>query len=80
MSPRPALASFRWIHGAASEASEPAIGHRHAIPDRRHHVLFWIVARGINIGLQTRMYFSDEDAANAEDPMTDTTPSAMSLL
>jgi protocatechuate 3,4-dioxygenase alpha subunit len=33
------------------------------------HVLFWIVARGINIGLQTRMYFSDEDAANAEDPM-----------
>jgi len=33
------------------------------------HVLFWIVARGINIGLQTRMYFSDEEAANAEDPM-----------
>lgn len=33
------------------------------------HVLFWIVARGINIGLQTRMYFSDEAAANAEDPI-----------
>ena len=33
------------------------------------HVLFWIVARGINIGLQTRMYFSDEEAANAADPM-----------
>ena len=33
------------------------------------HILFWIVARGINIGLQTRMYFSDEEAANAEDPM-----------
>ena len=33
------------------------------------HVLFWIVARGIKIGLQTRMYFSDEEAANAEDPM-----------
>ena len=33
------------------------------------HVLFWIVARGINIGLQTRMYFSDEETANAEDPM-----------
>ncbi|HET7413037.1 MAG TPA: protocatechuate 3,4-dioxygenase subunit alpha [Pararhizobium sp.] len=33
------------------------------------HVSFWIVARGINIGLNTRMYFSDEDAANAEDPI-----------
>ncbi|MBL0371775.1 protocatechuate 3,4-dioxygenase subunit alpha [Rhizobium sp. KVB221] len=33
------------------------------------HILFWIVARGINIGLQTRMYFSDEETANAEDPI-----------
>lgn len=33
------------------------------------HVTLWIVARGINIGLQTRMYFSDEDAANAKDPI-----------
>lgn len=33
------------------------------------HVNLWIVARGINIGLQTRMYFSDEEAANAEDPV-----------
>jgi len=33
------------------------------------HILFWIVARGINIGLQTRMYFSDEEQANAEDPI-----------
>lgn len=33
------------------------------------HVLFWIVARGINIGLSTRMYFPDEEAANAEDPI-----------
>lgn len=33
------------------------------------HVSFWIVARGINIGLNTRMYFSDEDQANAEDPI-----------
>ncbi len=32
------------------------------------HVSLWIVARGINIGLQTRMYFGDEEAANAEDP------------
>ena len=32
------------------------------------HVSIWLVARGINIGLQTRMYFSDEEAANATDP------------
>lgn len=33
------------------------------------HINFWIVARGINIGLNTRMYFSDENAANAKDPV-----------
>jgi len=33
------------------------------------HATFWIVARGINIGLHTRMYFGDEAAANAEDPL-----------
>jgi len=33
------------------------------------HVTFWIVARGINLGLHTRMYFSDEAAANAECPV-----------
>ena len=27
------------------------------------------VARGINIGLATRMYFSDEEAANNADPV-----------
>ncbi|MDQ6436249.1 protocatechuate 3,4-dioxygenase subunit alpha [Mesorhizobium sp. LHD-90] len=33
------------------------------------HITFWIVARGINIGLHTRMYFADEEAANAECPV-----------
>lgn len=33
------------------------------------YVSLWIVARGINIGLHTRMYFSDEAAANATDPV-----------
>ena len=33
------------------------------------HINFWIVARGINVGLSTRMYFSDEQAANAKDPV-----------
>ncbi|HTM78727.1 MAG TPA: protocatechuate 3,4-dioxygenase subunit alpha [Devosia sp.] len=31
------------------------------------HVALWIVARGINIGLQTRLYFADEAEANALD-------------
>ena len=33
------------------------------------HITLWIVARGINIGLNTRMYFSDEATANAADPI-----------
>ncbi len=31
------------------------------------HIALWIVARGINIGLQTRIYFEDED--NSTDPL-----------
>lgn len=33
------------------------------------HVNLWIVARGINIGLNTRMYFPDEQDANQKDPV-----------
>jgi protocatechuate 3,4-dioxygenase, alpha subunit len=33
------------------------------------HLNLWIVARGINIGLNTRMYFSDEEESNAKDPV-----------
>ena len=33
------------------------------------HISLWIVARGINLGLNTRLYFGDEEAANAEDPV-----------
>ena len=31
------------------------------------HISVWIVARGINLGLSTRIYFADEDTANLED-------------
>lgn len=31
------------------------------------HITLWIVARGINIGLSTRLYFEDED--NSADPL-----------
>lgn len=33
------------------------------------HITAWIVARGINIGLHTRIYFEDEAQANATDPI-----------
>lgn len=33
------------------------------------HLNLWLVARGINIGLNTRMYFGDEAEANARDPV-----------
>ncbi|MEO1537482.1 MAG: protocatechuate 3,4-dioxygenase subunit alpha [Pseudomonadota bacterium] len=33
------------------------------------HLNLWIVARGINIGLNTRIYFDDEAEANAADPV-----------
>jgi protocatechuate 3,4-dioxygenase alpha subunit len=33
------------------------------------HISLWIVARGINIGLHTRLYFEDETEANAKDPV-----------
>jgi len=33
------------------------------------HITFWIGARGINIGLHTRAYFSDMAGQNKEDPL-----------
>lgn len=33
------------------------------------HITLWIVARGINLGLHTRLYLSDEEEANAQDPI-----------
>ncbi|MGH1415252.1 MAG: protocatechuate 3,4-dioxygenase subunit alpha [Pelagimonas sp.] len=33
------------------------------------HINLWVVARGINLGLNTRVYFEDEAEANAADPV-----------
>jgi protocatechuate 3,4-dioxygenase alpha subunit len=33
------------------------------------HISFWLVSRGINIGLNTRMYFPEDGAAHAADPV-----------
>jgi protocatechuate 3,4-dioxygenase alpha subunit len=40
-------------------------GHRPMAP----HVNIWLAARGINIGLSTRLYFADEPALNEADPV-----------
>ena len=40
------------------------------------HLNLWLVARGINLGLNTRMYFGDEEAANAADPVLGSIASA----
>ena len=42
------------------------------LPDGRQmapHICLWLVARGINTGLHTRLYFADEADANSEDPV-----------
>lgn len=38
------------------------------------HMVLWIVARGINTGLQTRLYFEDEPEANATDYLLNKIP------
>ena len=50
---------------------------RTPFPDGRlqaPHITVWIVARGINIGLHTRLYFGDETEANAADPLLNRIP------
>jgi protocatechuate 3,4-dioxygenase, alpha subunit len=52
-----------WTFDTIKPGSVPG---RHSRP-MAPHLSLWIVARGINIGLNTRMYFEDED--NAADPV-----------
>lgn len=40
-----------------------------AVDGMAPHLNLWLVARGINLGLNTRMYFGDEVQANAADPV-----------
>ena len=44
-----------------------AVAGRHGQQPMAPHVNIWLVSRGINIGLATRMYFADEPEANARD-------------
>ncbi len=47
------------------------------------HINLWLVARGINTGLNTRLYFPDEETANAADPvlnLIEQTPRRQTLI
>ncbi|WP_116133312.1 protocatechuate 3,4-dioxygenase subunit alpha [Tropicimonas sp. IMCC34043] len=58
------------VRPAAQEEQIDAHGRGHqGLREMAPHLNLWIVARGINIGLNTRMYFDDEAEANAKDPV-----------
>jgi protocatechuate 3,4-dioxygenase, alpha subunit len=58
------------LRPAREEEQRDAHGRGHqGLRPMAPHLNLWIVARGINIGLHTRMYFSDEEEANAADPV-----------
>jgi protocatechuate 3,4-dioxygenase alpha subunit len=54
-----------WRFATVKPGPVPGRGGRMMAP----HLNLWIVARGINVGLNTRMYFADETEANAADPV-----------
>jgi protocatechuate 3,4-dioxygenase alpha subunit len=58
------------LRPASQEEQADAHGRGHqGMRPMAPHLNLWIVARGINIGLNTRMYFDDEAEANAVDPV-----------
>lgn len=61
----PDFETGKWAFDTVKPGAVPGRGGRVQAP----HLSLWIVARGINLGLNTRMYFGDEDAANAADPV-----------
>ncbi|MDH3264412.1 MAG: protocatechuate 3,4-dioxygenase subunit alpha [Paracoccaceae bacterium] len=66
----PARRAMTEVRPAAQEELVDAHGRGHqGVRPMAPHINLWIVARGINIGLNTRIYFSDEEEANAQDPV-----------
>ena len=57
--------SGAWAFNTVMPGALPGRAGAHQAP----HISLWIVARGINIGLNTRLYFDDEGAANDADPV-----------
>lgn len=64
------LETGRYTFNTIKPGPVPASDGRFQAP----HLSFWIVARGINLGLNTRMYFPDESEANAACPVLERTP------
>lgn len=54
-----------WSFDTVKPGAVPGPGNARQAP----HISLWIVARGINIGLHTRLYFDDEANANSADPV-----------
>jgi protocatechuate 3,4-dioxygenase alpha subunit len=68
--PVPGRAPMATLRPAKQEEQRDAHGRGHqGLRPMAPHLNLWIVARGINIGLSTRMYFDDEEEANAADPV-----------
>lgn len=61
----PDPATGLWSLDTVKPGPVPGPGGRPQAP----HLSLWIVARGINLALRTRLYFADEAAANAADPL-----------
>jgi len=57
--------SFETVKPGPVPGSGPGTAGRSQAP----HLSLWLVARGINLGLNTRMYFGDEEKANTTDPV-----------
>ncbi|WP_128255372.1 protocatechuate 3,4-dioxygenase subunit alpha [Falsirhodobacter deserti] len=54
-----------WVLRTVKPGRVPAPDGRMMTP----HIALWVVARGINLGLQTRICFEDEEEANAACPV-----------
>jgi protocatechuate 3,4-dioxygenase, alpha subunit len=68
--PVPGSAHAGPLRPASEEEQKDAHGRGHqGLRPMAPHLNLWIVARGINVGLNTRMYFADEAKANAADPV-----------
>lgn len=66
----PGRAHMGPLRPASEEEQVDAHGRGHqGLRPMAPHLNLWIVARGINIGLNTRLYFADEDEANSRDPV-----------
>lgn len=68
--PVPGRARPGAVRPAAEEEETDAFGRGHqGLRAMAPHITLWLVARGINLGLSTRLYFDDEAEANAADPV-----------